>query len=128
MTKPLRTLFIVADGAHARVVRRNEGGEDFVTVRELTETSHTHAGPHELASGSSGQDRFPSQIAEAVNHEVEAGHVERLALVGPARIVAAINRHLTHRAQSLLARTLAKDLSKTPDHELARWLRGLELG
>ena len=132
MTKPLRIQFIVADGAHARWVKRAEAADDFVTIHELkahAPSEHAHdAGGHDNA----GRDRehavFARRVAEAINEEARAGHDDRFALIAPTRMLAAIREHLSGPARARLFRTLAKDLAKTPDHTLGEWLRPLEFG
>jgi len=141
--KPLRTQFVIADGAHARWVKRVGEADDFVTGRELAADPEPDGGRRGVFESTSGrafsvQERgsaarthraaFARQIAEAINSEAATGQLERLAVVAPARTLAAITQHLSAAARAKLFKTLAKDLSKTPDHELASWLRSLELG
>ena len=132
MTKPLRMQFIVADGAHARWLKRAEAADDFITIHELkahAPKAHVRdAGGHDNVGGDRGHDDFAREVADAINDEIRAGHDERFALVAPARTLAAIREHLSAGAQRRLFRTLAKDLAKTPDHALGDWLRPLELG
>ena len=142
--RPLKTLFVVADGGRARWIRRSETADDFVTVHELTAAPDTRGEPDGVAfEGSSGQRfnigekndavqqhrlRFAIEVAKAINVEVTAGRVERLALVAPARMLTAIRERLCPMASAKLARTLNKDLTKTPDHALGTRLRELERG
>ena len=145
MTKPLRTQFVIADGGRARWVTRHEGAHDFITVKELK------AGRVVLSRGQSGvvQDgstgrpsglkergalakaqgaMFAAELADQINAEAARDAFERLALVAPARMLGAISKGLSGPAKARLANSLAKDLTKTPDHELGPWLRPLELG
>ncbi len=144
MTRPLKTQFIVADGGRARWVRRNAGAEDLVTIRTL------HAA-HDLTGGSKRPvfegsacgrfsleerptatevcaARFPAEVAEAIDGDMASGEIARLAIVAPSRTLAQIVRRLTPAATARLAGTVAKDLGKTPDHELSGWLQTLEMG
>jgi protein required for attachment to host cells len=120
MTKPLRTQFIVADGAHARWVRRTEGADDFATVRELKAHAHAGGDEHEHAA-------FARQVADAINADAKAGHDDRLVLIALARTLTAISEGLSPAARAKLHCTLAKDLAKTADHALGDWLRPMEL-
>ena len=52
--------------------------------------------------------------------------MHRLAIVAPARVLAQIVRRLSPAAHAKLAKTLARDLTKTPDHKLKAWLKPLE--
>jgi len=126
MTKPLRLLFVIADGAHARLVRRAEDAGAFVTV--LTLKAHAHSGGHGRVAEGHDDAAFARTVADAVNVETQTGRVDRLALVAPAHTLVAIQRGLTVLARGKVFRTLAKDLAKTPDHSLGDWLRPLELG
>jgi len=145
MTKPLRTQFVIADGGRARWVTRSERADDFVTVRELKADKVEFAGRapgavfESSTSRSSGLGEpgklakeqgavFAAEVAEALNADAERDAYDRLALVAPARILSAISKGLSGPAKARLANSLAKDLTKVPDHELGQWLRPLELG
>ena len=142
--RPLKTSFVIADGARARWVKHSDSADDFVTVRELS-VAHPHHGHPQGAAleASSAQHfeveakhgtvqqqrvRFAEDVAAAINEEAMAGSLDRLAVVAPARILAAIRQRLCAEANARLARTLSKDLTKTPDHELGHWLRPLARG
>lgn len=145
MSKPLRTQFVIADGGRARWVTRHEGAHDFVTVRELKADKVVLAGgapgvvfegsgsrraglgePGKLAKAQGAM--FAAELAEALNAEASRDAYDRLAIVAPARILGAISKGLSGPAKARLANSLAKDLTKIPDHELGQWLRPLELG
>jgi len=139
MPYPSRLLFILADGAHARFVKRNRDTGAFLTVREL-DGSHRlknlrrelRAGPqrgrsHESGSPTRhgvGREDYARQAKEAFVTDVAreaaefAGIGQALVLVAPARLVSA----LRERLDAKVAAVLNKDLLKTPDHELGRWL------
>ena len=144
MTAHLRIQFIVADGARARWVRRSENADDFVTSKETKAEGRASGHPQGVVfEGTSGRrftveesqgavrqhrEAFARDVADAINAEAAQGAFERLAIIAPARTLSAITDHLTKVASALLVKTLAKDLSKTPDHEIGAWLRPLELG
>jgi protein required for attachment to host cells len=144
MTKSLRTQFIVLDGSKARWVVQTEDPGHFATAKEMHAEKEARGAPQGVVFvGVSGRqsdveekdaalrarrDVFPATVAEAVNAEVQAGAIDRLVVVAPARTLAAVKRHLSPMAGAKLAGTLAKDLVKTPDHDLAHWLRSLALG
>ena len=144
MIKPLRTQFVIADAAHARWVKHSEKADDFVTVDVLKAEDRPHGSPQGVVfEGSSGRrftveeadearrahhDAFAVLVAERINLEAAQGGFERLAVVAPARTLSAIEHHLSAEASAKLTRRLAKDLVKTPDHELGLWLRPLERG
>ena len=136
------TDFLLADNAHARWVRRSDGGEDFVTVEERAVPPAPAPHPQGVAFESGGgrfnieekrgavakhRYRFAELLAEEINAKAAEGDLERLCLVAPPRLLAAIRRQLTPAAETRIAHVLAKDLVKTPDHKLADWLQKLEL-
>ena len=143
VTSHLKIQFVIADGARARWIRRSEDADDFVTSKETKAKSGSVAHPEgvvfegtmgrrsivEKSQGAAGEHReaFAREVADIINSEAAQGAFERLAIVAPARTLSAIKHHLTKVASALLVKTLAKDLSKTPDHEIGAWLRPLEL-
>ena len=142
MIKPLRTQFVVVDGARARWVRRSDETRDFVTENEIKAEPKAPTGgpqgvvfdraggaPHavEPRHGALQEDGFVARVAEALNQQAERGAFDRLAIVAPTRTLGALREALAPAARERLAGTLAKDLTKVADHDLARWLRPLEL-
>ena len=144
MTAHLRIQFVIADGARARWVRRSESADDFVTLKEIKADRRAAGHPEGVVfEGTSGRrftveqrqgavrehrEAFAREVAAAINAEAAQDAFERVVIVAPARTLKAITDHLTTQAKAFLVKTLAKDLSKTPDHELGDWLRRLELG
>jgi protein required for attachment to host cells len=144
MTAHLKIQFVVADGARARWVVRSETADDFRTASELHAKPHSAGQPQgAVFDSSSGRpsavvpradavrhhdEAFARELADALNTQAAAGAFERLVLVAPSHTLNAITEHLNTGAKAKLGKTLAKDLSKTPDHELGAWLRTLELG
>lgn len=139
MPHPDHLLFILADGAHARFVKRNRDTGAFLTVREL-DGSHRlknlrrelRAGPppgrsHESGSPARhgvGREDYARQAKEAFVADVAREAAEfadvggAVVVVAPARLVSALRDELGAK----VAAVLNKDLVKTPDHELGRWL------
>ena len=143
MTHHLATQFILADGSRARWVKRSEGGEDFVTVREVAadapaERRHGPGGTVQSPTGrafdvghsddaAKHRGVFAAQLAEQINHDVQNNRAARMVIVAPARMLGEIKSHLTDIGRATLAGTLARDLTKIPDHELKTWLEPLEM-
>lgn len=144
MTAHLKIQFVVADGARARWVHRSETADDFKTTAEMHAGQKAPGHPQGAVFDSSTgrpsaveprdsavrhhDEAFARDVAAALNTQSAAGAFERLAVIAPAHTLNAITEHLTTDAKAKLFNTLAKDLSKTPDHELGHWLRPLELG
>ncbi len=142
MTKPLRTQFVIADGSRARLVARSDETRDFVTTKILRAASRPRA-PKPLGvvfessagrpSGTghehvkSKRQAFAREVVEMLSAEARRSGFERLAVVAPARTLSAICEALPAPMRAKVAQTLAKDLTKTPDHELGHWLTSLEM-
>jgi protein required for attachment to host cells len=135
--------FVIADGSRARWVRRSERADDFVTVRELKAAPPTRGEPDGVVFGSSGQrfnvsekddavqrlrTRFAEDVAEALDAEAGRDPSGQFVVVAPERMLQAIQARLSGPVRAKVVHTLAKDLTKTPDHELGRWLKPLERG
>jgi protein required for attachment to host cells len=126
-----RTQFVIADGGHARWVER-AGQDNYVTTTEQTASFRAPPPPEDksFAAGapeSRGEEDFAKELAEAINARAAPHGFERLVLVAPAPFLSDLRGRLSTTASAKLAHTLAKDLTNTPDHELATWLQRLEL-
>ena len=62
--------------------------------------------------------RFAHFIGDTLNERNAAGTFEELILVAPAQILAEIRDKLDTVTEAKVTGTLAKDLTKVPDHEL----------
>lgn len=136
MTYLPQTQFVIADGGHARWVVR-AGADKYVTTTEQTASFRTPEPPEARSyasgagaaanPGSRGEEDFAKELADAINARAKPGGIERLVLVAPASFLSDVRERLSTSAADKLAHTLAKDLTNTPDHELAAWLESLEL-
>lgn len=135
-----RTRFVVAEPSRARWVQRTE--HDFQTVGELRAAEQPGARSYAVLQAPGGAepqdedaaaasrrhgDAFARQVAEMINCEAASRVFDRLALVAPEATLDAIRGRLTPTAAAKLVRTLARNLSRTPNHKLGDWLRRLEL-
>jgi protein required for attachment to host cells len=147
MPKHLNLLYLIADGGVARIAERAAGTGDFVTRRTLdgkarlatlreeqrdeeagrsmeSATSARHAVGREDVYRRAKAD-FARHAADVVSEAMASGVWEGVVLVAPARLLPVFRAELEGRAQ--VVHTLAKDLTKTPDHALRRWLDSAEL-
>ena len=73
------------------------------------------------------KQEFAHLLAAETNAAAERGEFNALVIAAPARILPEIRERLSLQARQLLQGTLARDLVKTPDHELqphlADWVR-----
>jgi len=141
--KPIKTLYVIADGGRARFVERDEIGEFRTIVSFVSSEAHQRA--HDL-----GLDR-PARVKEsasAARHAIEprrdlhvaakedfvkhiAGEIDvehgrksfdNLVLIAPARVLTELKEKLSKAMVQLAGDSLQKDLTKVPDHDLAEHL------
>ncbi|MFI4974975.1 MAG: host attachment protein [Caulobacterales bacterium] len=140
------TLFIIADGAHARLVARSPDTGDFVTLRELdgsrdldilraelraspagrsqnsTSASRSAVGPVE--SFRDAKEHFVCAVADLAAEHFADRAPNGMVVVAPARLIGVMLERLEGRVE--ITGRLAKDLTKVPNHELAAWLAKFE--
>ena len=129
MAHPHQTQFVIADGGHARWVVR-AGADQYVTTKEQTASYRTPEPPEAKSyagAAGRGEEDFAKELADTINARATPGGLERLVLVAPAPFLSDVRKRLSVSATDRLAHTLDKDLTNTPDHELAAWLQRLEL-
>jgi protein required for attachment to host cells len=134
-------LYIVADGGTARLIERLpkggfrtlrtlDGRAQLAIVREQLRDEHAGRSIESANSARHAVGReddyrrakaaFAKRTAEAVKRMLAEGEWSGVVLAAPARLVQVFRDEL--EGEINLVRTLAKDLTKTPDHELGRWL------
>jgi len=142
MRHPRGPLFVIADGGRARFVERSPETGDFRTLEEFdghAELERSRAQRRRtpavrsiqsmsVASHTTGKDD-PSRQAKAafvetiMTRAVVAARQRPepgMVLVAPARLLGEMASH--EAASSLIRGQLPRDLTKTPDHDLHRWL------
>jgi protein required for attachment to host cells len=140
--------FVIADGGHARFVRpaSDNALHTFEAVDAVTLHKHDrdlvsdrpgrsfesgatarHAytprtDPHEMA-----KDEFTRVVARKVNEDSAANVFNELVVVAPSHVLSELTDALDAPTRARVLGTLAKDLVKTPDHELwphlKEWVR-----
>ena len=144
MQKHPNLLIVVADGEHARFVRaaadyglHTESAVDSATAHKQSSdlgADKPGAGFHTGSSAHHGvqprhdphaleKQKFAHFVAAKVNAEAAAGRFETLLLVAPAHTLGEIREMLSADAAGRVVGTLAKDLAKTPDHDLQAHLK-----
>lgn len=146
MRKRPSVLFVVADGGRARFVARDSETGAFVTVQELDGRerladlrSALRASPsaRSVQSGTpsshaigvddpyrQAKAEFAIEVANAAARAAKARSDTGLVVIASPRLLGPLRRAAEQSAPVL--ETLGKDLTKTPDHELGRWLEPLE--
>jgi protein required for attachment to host cells len=148
MPKDRNLIFVLADGEHARFIRpaadnglhtqadldspfahmRSSAlGSDRPGAAFHSNSTQHHAkmprhDPHDLEKAA-----FAKDIAMQLNDAAARGVFEELVLIAPPHTLNGIEAALDGTAKQRLIGTLAKDLIKTPDHELwphvHEWIR-----
>ena len=142
---PKKLIYLLADGAHARIVEQSSETGHFVTVSTLDGTAALEvvraeqrdeqpgrsfesgsAARHGVGGGDAyrrAKAEFAHKAASALNRELAREARDAVVLVAPARLLPALREHL----HAPVAAELAKDLIKVPDHDLGQWLHSLSL-
>lgn len=124
--------FLVADGSRARLLLRHGDGRysqiatfardpAFRPRRDTRTRVFASGGAARSAVGEAKplqEDAFAQTLSEAVERSLDAGAVERLAIVAPPRMLAALRRTLSARALAHVAAETPKDVTKLPEAEL----------
>jgi protein required for attachment to host cells len=136
--------FLIADGEHARFVEADVN-HVLRTVRSFDSTS-AHLASHDIGSDRPGRSfesatpgshglaprhdphkleeaKFAHFVADAAASAAGESAFDRLVLVAPAHCLHAIEDALDAHTAAMVTGRLAKDLVKTPDHELSPHLR-----
>lgn len=144
MSKHVEIWYLIADGAHARIVRRDaETGayrqvsrsdskmarlktsqimsdrqgrvaESASSARHAAEAKHD---PHRQAKLA-----FAHKTAHDINEAAHAREFDELVLVAPARVLGEIRGHLDTETSKRVVGELAKDLTPVPDGDLGKHL------
>lgn len=142
--KPARTWILIADGAHARVLEAVGKGAPLAEVpamRRVVELSPSHdlgddrpgrthesvgATRHAMEPTSDPhreqKRRFAQDLAETLGRELAAGRYDRLVVVAPPVTLGDLRAALPAQVGKVVAGEVAKDLTKIPDHDIARHL------
>ncbi|MGE4048369.1 MAG: host attachment protein [Acetobacteraceae bacterium] len=148
MVKHYNQCLIIADGGHVRFVKPAEDNAlhtieafDSATIhqrdRDLVSdrpgrssesaTSARHAYSPRVDPHDAEKMKFAHLVAERVCAESAAGLFNELVLVAPAHFLQELRASLDQVTEAKVIGTLAKDLTKVPDHELwphvKEWVR-----
>jgi len=139
MSKPRNLLVVVADGEHARFLRpaadnalHCESAFDSTTAHKQSSDlgadrpgASVHTGStahHAMTPRHDPKDmekaKFARFVAKQINAIATGEGFDRLILVAPSSILAVVDAGLDTESKAFTINTLAKDLTKVPDHEL----------
>ncbi len=136
--------FLIADGEHARFVGAD--ADNVLRAFRSFDSATAHLASRDLGSDRPGRDyesattgshgeeprhdphrlaktKFAHFVADEAGIVAGEGEFDRLVLVAPAHCLRDIEDALDANTAAMVTGRLAKDLVKTPDHELSPHLR-----
>ena len=122
------TWYVVADGGKARILTGDSAA--LRTLQHFDNSGHgdtevdSSAGTSQLKAPKSdphGQAKthFAKQVAARLNEAVRTGSIDEIVLAAPAHVLHDIREALDKAATAKLGKSLSKDLTNTPEHDLA---------
>ena len=146
--KPVRTWILIADAGRARVLQNMGPGKGTTAVDGLASESALPSSTNEIVADrqgrsfeSTGSTRHPMEprtdpreqmkrsylemLADQLDGKLQAGAFDRLVVVAPPQALGILRAAFSDRVKSAVSGELAKDLTKTPDHDLGAHLEDL---
>jgi protein required for attachment to host cells len=143
--KPVRTWILIADAGRARVLQNLGPGKGTTAVDGLASESALPSSTNEIVADrqgrsfeSAGSTRHPLEprtdpreqmkrnylemLADQIDGKLQAGAFDRLVVVAPPQALGVLRGAFTDRVKQAVSGEVAKDLTKTPDHDLAAHL------
>eukprot|EP01037_Dinobryon_pediforme_P015310 gene15311-15454_t len=142
--KPLRTWVLVADGARARILENNGPDHSLRGVEGLVFDAN-HDATHDIVSDRQGRSfsshgdgcsaieprtdphrelkaKFARHLASVLSQELANGAYSRLIIVAAPVTLGDLRSEISDQVKATLVGEIAHDLTKTPDHEVAKHL------
>lgn len=139
--KPTRTWILIADAGRARVLENLGPGKGAAPVDGLGSVSALPSSTHEIVDDRQGRSfesvgavRHPmtpptdprkkvkreylEMLADQLDERLKAGAFDKLVVVAPPPALGVLRNAYSDRVSAAVSGELAKDLTKTPDHEL----------
>jgi protein required for attachment to host cells len=128
MSKNGTTWYVVADGGKARILTLGDNGMH--TLQQFDNSGHgdtdedPSGGTSQLKAPKSdphaqAKSHFAKLVAARLNEAVRTGKVDEIVLAASAHVLHDIREELDKAATAKLTKSLSKDLTNTPDRELA---------
>lgn len=126
-------IYVVADGEKARFLRLE--GSQLRTIenfdihkgsdaaKDVGSLKAAHTNPKEQL-----KTHFAKDLAAHINKAAQDSNVEGILLIAPAQSLHDIRESLDKQTSKKLFKSLTKDLTNTPDHELLKHLDRPETG
>ncbi|HZT46577.1 MAG TPA: host attachment protein [Hyphomicrobiaceae bacterium] len=139
--KPTRTWVLIADGARARILENDGPGRGLKPV-EGCAFSGEHGATHEIMTDRTGRafasvgaqrsaiearsdphrelkKRFANQLAEVLAGKLQQKAYDRLVIVAAPSTLGDLRTALSDQVRATVTAEVPKDLTKTPDPEVA---------
>lgn len=143
--KATRTWILIADGARARILQNDGPGKGLHEVAGSV-VHGDHASTHEIMSDREGRShssvgpgrsaieahsdphrelkkKFAHRLAEALAHGLQQKAYDRLVIVAAPSALGDLRAALSDQVRAKVTGEIAKDLTKTPDSEVAGHLQ-----
>ena len=122
------TWYVIADGGKARIATLDGG--HMHTLQHFDNSGHgdsdedPSAGTSQLKAPKSdphdqAKAHFAATVAARLNEAVRTGEIDEIVLAAPGHVLHDIREGLDKAASAKLIKSLSKDLTNTPEHELA---------
>jgi protein required for attachment to host cells len=143
--KPTRTWVLIADGARARILQNDGPGKglhevegcvfhgDHAATHEIMSDregrSHTSVGPGRSAIEAHSdphrelKKKFAHQLADVLASRLRSKAYDRLVIVAAPSALGDLRAAISEQVRAKLTGEVAKDLTKTPDGEVAGHLK-----
>ncbi len=89
-------------------------GRSFESASPTRHAIQPRHDPHDQA-----KHEFAARVAEAINAGIDEAVFDHILLAAPAPVLSEIEHALSPKARERLVATLPKDLTRTPDQEIA---------
>ncbi|MGI4746793.1 MAG: host attachment protein [Janthinobacterium lividum] len=128
MSKNGTTWYVVADGGKARILTLGDNGmhtlQQFDNSGRGDTDEDPSGGTSQLKAPKSdphmqAKSHFAKLVAARLNEAVRTGKVDEIVLAASAHVLHDIREELDKAATAKLAKSLSKDLTNIPDHDLA---------
>ena len=138
--KPKRTWILIADAGRARILAGDGTGglkqvaglhfevdlprtHDLVSDRQPRSMESVGSARHAISSGidphRKEKRRFVESMAAVLEEQLELKAFDRLVIVAPPQALGDFRDALTESVRARVVNEVAKDLTKTPNHEIA---------
>ena len=143
--KPIRTWVLIADGARARILQNDGPGKGLHEVEGCV-FHGDHAATHDIMSDREGRShasvgpgrsaieahsdphrelkkRFAHQLADVLASRLRSKAYDRLVIVAAPSALGDLRAAISEQVRAKVTGEVAKDLTKTPDGEVAGHLK-----